>query len=35
MNASAEPWDNIKWSNINLIVVPEGGEREKTGQKIV
>ena len=28
-----ELWDNIKWSNINLIGVPEGEERERTGQK--
>ena len=27
-------WDNIKWTNIHIIGVPEGKEREKVPEKI-
>ena len=27
-------WDNIKCTNIRIIVVPEGGERERTRENI-
>ena len=28
-------WDNIKWINICIIGVPEGGEREERPEKIL
>ena len=28
-----EHWDNIKYTNIHIIGVPEGEERERRGQK--
>ena len=28
-------WDNIKWINICIIGVPEGGEREEGPEKIL
>ena len=27
-------WDNIKWTNINIIGVPEGEEQEKGAENI-
>ena len=28
-----DPWDNIKYTNIHIIGVPEGEEREKRPEK--
>ena len=28
-------WDNIKWTNICIIGVPEGGEQEEGPEKIL
>ena len=33
-NSVRHLWDNIKCTNIHIIVVPEGGEREKDPEKI-
>ena len=27
-------WDNIKWTNIHIIGIPEGEEREKGAENI-